>query len=274
MKRGFSTLACMQASVEELVEACKKYGMEGVEIRLGKDGSVLGATDKRELTEIRRKCRNAGVTVTNLGSDLCFTGHEETIPDFVGDMITYASLVGARGIRVFLGYFSQKVDSDPPVPDYQGIVKHLKRLCEMAAEKSVEIWVETHNEFATGKVLKKLLQDVACDNLKVLWDVMHPIEDGETVQETWQTIGGSVAHVHLKDGYKRQDESWHDFCYTPMGEGELPLGEALEQLKNGGYEGYLSLEWERLWRPELASCENTLDWILGHYAEYMERQGF
>ena len=50
--------------------------------------------------------------------------------------------------------------------------------------------------------------------------------------------------MHIKDGINRHDPLWHDFPYTRLGEGDLPLNELLDLLKNAGSDGYLSLEWE------------------------------
>ena len=99
----------------------------------------------------------------------------------------------------------KRQNPDKPEPDYSGIIKALKEICDYANEKNVEIWVETHNEFATGKVLKPLIEDVGKSNLKIIWDVIHPIEDGESIEETWSEVGKSIAHIHIKDGINRHD---------------------------------------------------------------------
>lgn len=189
MKKAFSTVACMQASVDQILESCKRYGMDGVEIRLGPDNSVIDLKGKEAMQEAKLQFDQAGVAVTDLGSGICITMYDESIAPKAQEILEYASILGAKGIRVFLGHFAAKVNPDLPPCDYPGIVKQLKELCTVAAENSVEIWIETHNEFATGRVLKQLMEDVAWDNLKVIWDIMHPLEDGEGIEETWQYIG-------------------------------------------------------------------------------------
>lgn len=273
MKKAFSTVACMQASADQILEACKKYGMDGVEIRLGSDNSVIGLKGKEAMQEIRLKFDRAGVAVTDLGSGICITTYDESILPKAQEVLEYASILGAKGIRVFLGHFAAKVNPDLPVCDYPGIVKQLKELCALADEQNVEIWIETHNEFATGRVLKQLTQDVAWDNLKVIWDLIHPYEDGEGLEETWQYMGDRVAHVHIKDGFDRQDESWHDYQYSLLGEGALPIGGLLDLLQNAGYDGYVSLEWESQWRQELKEYDNSLDWVLAQYTDYLAGYG-
>ena len=48
------------------------------------------------------------------------------------------------------------------------------------------------------------------------------------------------------------------FTYTLPGEGDVPLGEMIGLLKQRGYDGYLSVEWEKHWVPALAGPEVSL----------------
>ena len=46
--------------------------------------------------------------------------------------------------------------------------------------------------------------------------------------------------------------------YTLLGEGEVPIFDAINALISGGYKGFYSFEWEKLWHPELAEPEMAL----------------
>lgn len=271
MKKAFSTVACMQASLKEILEATQKYGLDGVEIRLNADNSVMGFEGKKAMQEARLQFEQSGVVVTDLGSSICITAYDENIVPKAQEIVECAAILGAKGVRVFLGHFSSRVNPDLPSCDYLGIVKQLKELCALAAEKNVEIWIETHNEFATGKVLKQLIEDVAWNNLQVIWDIMHPLEDGESLEETWKYVGDRIAHIHIKDGFDRLDESWHDYQYSLLGEGAVPIVGMLDLLQSVGYDGYISLEWESQWRQELKGYDNSLDWVLTQYVDYLKR---
>jgi predicted xylose isomerase-like sugar epimerase len=43
-----------------------------------------------------------------------------------------------------------------------------------------------------------------------------------------------------------------------MGQGEVPIFEAVDALSKSGYKGYYSFEWEKLWHPELEDPETAL----------------
>ena len=52
--KGFSTVACMDFDDRSVIAACKAYGMTGVEVRLGENGSVFGLTDENDLQKMTK----------------------------------------------------------------------------------------------------------------------------------------------------------------------------------------------------------------------------
>lgn len=265
LKKAFSTVACMGMDYKTIINACLKYGISGIEIRMDNDGGICGLKEDAELKALARDVKESGLVITDLGSSVCFKEYSLETVEFGKKCVDMAAMAEIKAMRVFLGNFAAQFNPDKQEPDHEGIVKALKELCSYAHEKNVEIWIETHNEYATGKVLKKLLLDVGAENMKIIWDIVHPIEDGETIKETWGYIGNSIAHIHIKDGYNRGDKAWHDYYYTELGHGALPVASVIELLKANNFGGYLSFEWESLWRQELKGFDNSLEYVLNQY---------
>ena len=249
-KTCFSTLPCPRCSMKELKALCDKFLIDGVEIRLEDDAVIPSVTD--------------GVNVVSFGSGVCLLSYEEEKIKRAKNILDKIADTDVKAIRLFLGNFAVMKDSPRAALSYDGIVSALKELCDYTKK---EIWIETHNEFATGKVLSKLLLDVNRENIKIIWDVIHPIEDGETPEETWDYIGKSIAHVHFKDGKKSENQNKHDYDYTILGEGELPLNEILKLLQKEGFDGYIFLEWENRWREELRVYTDDIEDILQMFKE-------
>jgi len=260
MKLAFSTLPCMDYGVKELIACCNKFNIEGIEIRAGNGNSILGETEDISLLQIGEKFAHSNIKVLCIGSSVCFKGYEPNKVKEAIEIIRRGKLVGACGIRIFLGNFARRFDSKRDLIDHDGIVRALKELCQY--DKSFSIMVETHNEYATGKILSQLKNDVAEDNSKFIWDIVHPIEDGEDVETTWYYIGEHISHLHIKDGRKREDPIWHDYEYTLLGQGQLPIKDILHVLKKAGFKGFLSLEWESLWREELKQYSTDMNFLL------------
>jgi sugar phosphate isomerase/epimerase len=95
-----------------------------------------------------------------------------------------------------------------------------------------------------------------------LWDVHHPWRLlGEEPETTWSNIGRWVQYTHVKDS--RGTVEQYAYCLT--GEGEVPLARICAVLRNNGYDGYYTFEWEKRWHPEIAEPEAAFP----QYAQYM-----
>lgn len=269
MKIAISTVCCMGGPPDETAETLGKHRIDGIEIRLDNNGAVFGAHTPEELAGVRRLFAQKHLQITNLGSSVCLTGYDAGQIKAAKAALDTCVYVGSPAVRIFLGNFCVRTN-DPRTPlDREGILRALQEICAYGLEKHLEIWIETHNEYSTGQALAALLRDAACPNLKIIWDIIHPIEEGEAPAQTWSWLGGSIAHVHIKDGICREDPSWHDYLYTPLGDGQLPVQDVLALLRAHNYKGFISFEWESAWRPELAQYPQDLESVLRQWKSYL-----
>lgn len=251
MKLCFSNLFCMDKSTAELINLCSRFGVLGVELRTDNAGNFPYSDE---------------LNIVDIGTGVCLKGYNADLINDAKRVLDNIKDTKIKAIRVFLGNFAQRFDAELEKLDHSGIVIALRELCDYTEK---EIWVETHNEYATGRILKTLISEVKRDNLKIIWDIVHPIEDGEDYNETFKLIGNYVAHVHIKDAVPHEDKIWHDYEYKRLGDGILPIKEIVTLLTENGYDGYFSLEWESLWRKELSELKLSDDEIIGSFVEYM-----
>lgn len=267
MKKAFSTVACKGAPWEKVLAWAVQAGLDAVEIRMDEDGTLLGL-EGEALDEMTRAFHQTGIMISDLGTGIRFSDFDEKALSRAKECVLLAEKTGARGIRVFPGSFTKHFsDAAPHNPD--GMARFLREAADEAKKHRVEIWIETHNEFSTGKSMGELLKKADRPNIKVIWDLMHPYEYGERPEETLKHLGGSIAHVHVKDGKKSADPDRIDFVYTKLGEGELPLHEMIGLLEKNGYGGYYSLEWENAWRPELRNLYETTESLLSDWNAFL-----
>jgi 3-dehydroshikimate dehydratase len=274
MKLSLNTLPCEGWSVEQLIESCQKHGFTGIELKEDAGYAVTIDSTDEELRQAAEKFRGAGITVTNIGTRVIFNGVEPDVAErleLLKRNIEMAHVMGARGVRVMLGNFLRFKDAGEKPIDRSQIVRYLQEACDYAAERRVEVWIETHNEFSTGAVLRQLLNDVDRSNCHIIYDIIHPYEFGETPEETVRLFGRNCVHVHMKDGVPFEDPRIHEWKYTLTGEGELPLRSIVETLQASGYDGYYSLEWEPKWRPELRELNIDVNEVLASYTTYMKQ---
>ena len=250
----------MDYDVNQLICCCKKYGMQGLEIRVSEGNSILGQKKYSDIELIGSRLRDEKIIVLCIASAVCIKDYNSAQIKETIKLIKLAKMLGAKGIRVFLGNFVRRYDVIPERLNHSGIVASIKEICDF--DKNFTVMVETHNEYSEGKVLAGLKKDVDRKNLKFIWDIMHPIENGENIETTWKYIGKDIAHLHIKDGKKREKPIWHDFEYCLLGEGQMPIKKILQLLRHNNYDGFLSLEWESLWREELKQYSSDMDFLL------------
>ena len=96
--------------------------------------------------------------------------------------------------------------------------------------------------------------------MAALWDAVHPWRQGESPARTRAVLGDYLGYFQLKDARAA------DPTPLPPGDGEVPLAECAGVLQ--AWSGWVSLEWERAWYPDIAPVENALDaasrWLLAH----------
>lgn len=272
IKLAFSTLPCEEWEMERLIAFGTENGFTGIELREGLLGmdAKLPADQRFRFVSLFKE---AGLTVTNIGSSVCIRGsNREQVESSLRELeasCRLASDLGAKGIRIFLGNFARRKDAGKEAVDYGLVVEGVRACCDVARAFDTEIWIETHNEFSTGQSLHRLLADTDKPNCKVIWDILHPLEDEETPDETIRYLLQACAHVHIKDAMPFDDPNEHDWKYMPIGKGEVPIAEIVRLLKRNGYTGHYSLEWETKWRTELQIPGSKAELVFPHYAAYM-----
>jgi fatty-acyl-CoA synthase len=80
---------------------------------------------------------------------------------------------------------------------------------------------------------------------------------GETAEQTLGLIGDRLLHVHIKDGLRPADGG-PNWDLTLLGEGDVPMQDILAKLRAAGYDGWIAVEWEKKWHPEIAEPEVAL----------------
>ncbi|OPH57127.1 hypothetical protein BC351_24980 [Paenibacillus ferrarius] len=268
---AFSTIPCDGWSLDEIVTIAKQSGYHGLELREGETWCVNTQLTHDERRAVLERVKKADLRITDIGSGVCFTGSEDDAGQFekFKKVVLLSHDLEAGGVRIFLGYFANRRDQQVPAIPYANLVEQLRQACDYAMSWDVQVWIETHNEFATGRTLRKLLDDVERPNCRVIYDVIHPLEEGEEPAETIALLGPQCVHVHIKDGVPYEDQMESNWRYTRVGAGQIPIASIVGLLEESGYTGYYSLEWERKWRKELQVPGMEPDVVFPHYATFM-----
>ena len=263
MKISFSTLACPDFEWSDIYSMAKDFQFDGIEIRgLGNDIFSVKAKpfSDAQLPKTVEKLKTLGLEIPCLSSGAClkFADKQE---ETAAEITAYAKLANCLGtpyIRILADLEPQPADE----VDDDAIAEFLKKLVPVAEEYNVTLLVETNGVYCDTKRLKKLLDKVGSRKIAALWDMHHPYRfKGELPSETVANLGEYIKYTHTKDSVNNNGK----IEYKLMGEGDMPIKEMLEALKNVGYTGYVSLEWVKRWSNNL--CDAGI--VIPHYASFM-----
>jgi sugar phosphate isomerase/epimerase len=254
---AFSTLACPEWPAALVVDRAAAYGYDGIEWRGGPEGHVPPDLPAGECRALRRRVAEAGLFSLALTAYTAFTSPEaaERAANVAGlrRSLDQAAELGAQHVRVFLGELPL---GRTAASAYPGIIDSLREAADYAEALPVRLAIEPHDDFVRSETVAPILAALPHPALGVIWDVGNAYAAGELPAETWPRLGPRLAYVQLKDG-TGQGQAWR---LTQVGEGHVPLAEALAWLRAGPepYTGALSLEWERAWHPHLDPAERAL----------------
>jgi glucosamine-6-phosphate deaminase len=271
VKLSFSTLGCPDWSLAAVIDAAGRLGYDGVELRFLEGDDALWA--RPELTgaglrETLARLRDAGLQVSCVDTRSFFhhpdRAARESAIEEARRSIELAGRLGAPGIRVF----GDRIQPGQDRETTRGwIAEALARLGDMAKPQGVEVWIESHGDFARAADTLSVLGAALPDRAGVLWDPANAFEVGEEPGEGLATLGDRVRHVHLKDVARESGSAGPGWVPRLPGHGEFRPRRVLELLRARGYDRWVSFEWEKRWHPSLAEPEVALPYFVRWAAE-------
>jgi sugar phosphate isomerase/epimerase len=254
-----STLGMPGAPVRDAARTALAHGCEGLELRVHPDEEVHLGLSGPAVDHVRSGLADEGLAVA------CLAGYAKVTapgPDgpVIGELralIELAHRIGTSAVRVFPGG-----DGDA-YPRIAAVLDDLR-------DAGVRLLVETHDSHPAGAAAVSLVAGFEAPDLAaVLWDAVHPWRAGEEPATTKEVLGAYLGYFQVKDATSRADPT-----PVPPGRGAVPLEECGEQLRS--WSGWVSLEWEKAWYPQIAPVEVPLRaaaaWV-GRHAPRGNRSG-
>lgn len=263
MKLSFTTAGCPGRSWRNIMALAEELAMKGVEIR-GVGDEIYAPNipefSGENLEKTKAQLERSGICIPALDSTCALALPSASAAAMIEAKayIDLASRLGAPYVRVM------STEKAQPTPgDLDLCAEQYEKICRYAEGKGVTPLMETNGILAKSSDMAAFMARIESENKGVLWDIHHPFRYfGEAPEETAKNIGPLVRHVHVKDSLKVGDE----IKYKMMGHGDVPVFDAVRQLKAMGYDGFISLEWLKRWNPELE--EPGI--VFAHYKGFMD----
>ncbi|SFK99147.1 Sugar phosphate isomerase/epimerase [Paenibacillus sp. 1_12] len=256
MKIAFQTLASPNWSWEETLNAASQLGYDGIELR-GVEGEMYLSRARPFLPEhieqTQLDLKQKGLEICCLDTSCSFHNEEKYRAAIQEgkDCIDLAIKLQSPYIRVF-GDIIPEASSEAEI--IQQISAGLTELGRHAEGTGVTVLLETHGDINNHRIIKEIMERTDSSSVGVLWDFEHPYLHGEEPEITYSELAPFIKHTHVKDAIKSVDGK--KLCL--IGDGDVPVPRIVSILKENGYDGWLSLEYEKKWAPYLEEPEVSL----------------
>jgi len=258
-------------TVPEAIDLFAALGMEGIEAICHDEyrSAIRPDISAHELRELRDRAEGQGLrfaAITPYATDLnaedpaVAAAHQ----DLLFRAIDIAQELGAGCVRAYAG---RETGGPGRAERLRRLVEAVQRPASAAEKAGVRLGFENH--FNT-------LGDSARGTVEVVRAVNHPAAGIVYDQSNLTMLGAEshwdaiplqapyLLHVHVKDmRFKAQvpektsgavealPPDAKPTVSLPVGEGDMPWKEILKELTRTGYDGWLSIEYERRWYPDL-----------------------
>jgi len=257
---SFSTLGCPDWDFKQVMDFAAAHDYQGIELRGIKRQMDLPLCDEFKTSESRkttlRMMKDKGLRFVDLGSSANMhfpEGAERTKNlDESKRFIDLANEIECPFIRVFPNDFAKGQEKNATM---DLMAANLLTLAQYAAGGHVSVLIESHGDLVHSDDLEKVLKAAEHKHAGMIWDVVNMWSiTKEPVAQVYERLKKYIRHTHIKDA----KVSGTEVNYVFMGKGDVPIFEAIDLLAKGGYQGYYSFEWEKLWHPELSAPELAL----------------
>lgn len=260
MKISFTTLGCPNWDLDTICKKGREYGFDGVDFR-----GYLNEIDITKLplftakgAETKQRLTDAGLAVSGVSSSLkvCEADRKMENIEEAKRTIELANTLGFENVRVFGG---GNLDGSSHEELAKIGLECVQAVLDLDGADDLHWLFETHDNWVTSTNCTLLLNRI--DNLAfgALWDMGHTARvGGETPAQTWAAIGSRVGYTHVKDAIhaashpQAMSDGWR---YMLPGTGQLPLAEAIDILRQHGYDGWMMYELEKRWHSDLEEPE-------------------
>lgn len=266
---SFSTLGCPDWSFEKITEFAVENGYQGIELRglqremdLTKCNEFRTAQNRKTSVKLMREKK---LSFVGLGSSATLHFAETAVRQKNLDegrrFIDLAQEINCPYVRVFPNNFPKEQERSQTI---DLITQGLLELAEYAKGSKVVVLMETHGDLVKTEDLLTIIKAAEHQHSGLVWDIsnMWTITK-ENPAEVYKKLKKYIRHTHLKDALLTNSK----LQYVLLGEGQVPVFNAIDELINDNYKGYYSFEWEKLWHPEIAEPEIAL----AHYPKAMQR---
>ena len=232
---GFADEIDMDLDVQ--MNVLKKLGMSYVEMR-GVDGKGLVEHTTEEAKEIKRRLDSNGIKLSSVGSPI---GKIKIADEFAPHMelfkhtVELAHVMETPNIRMFSFFMPENSSYEP----YRNkVMDQLGQFVDYAKANEVILLHENEKDIYGDMADRclEIMKEFYGDHFKAVFDFANFVQCKQDTMEAYEMLKPYISYIHIKDAL------WADASVVPAGMGDGNVEKILGNLKESGYQGFLSLE--------------------------------
>ena len=242
----------------QVMDKTKEFGFDAIEFV--EFTAPEGKTQLEFAAQLRAYAEKIGLGIASytIGANFLQDDVAAEVARLKGE-VDIAAVLGVPVMRHDI--FSRYPDSYTGVKTYKAVLPiiapAIREVSEYAASKGIITMSENHGFIMQdADRLLELYTAVGCTNYRYLCDIGNFICADEDSTIAVGKLKDLIAHVHVKDFFIRsgmepapgkgwfQTRSGNYVRGTIFGQGNIPALQCLRIIKNSGYDGYNSLEFE------------------------------
>ncbi len=255
-------------SEKELISLAKDIGFDGIEF-----AEIHPQNEKKKASYaslLREESEKRGLPIINYAVGANFLKDEndggKAEVERLFSEIDIAEIMGCRLMRHDIAYGYEKSDKrqlgfENALPLF---IKCCNEASDYAAAKGIKTMSENHGTFCQESLrMEKIVTGVHNPNYGILLDMGNFLCADDDPAKAFGRLVPYCFHVHAKDFHIKSGDSLPPqdgfFCTRGgnylrgaiIGHGEVPVFQCLKILKDYGYDGYITVEFEGLEDPKL-----------------------
>jgi sugar phosphate isomerase/epimerase len=246
-----------EISIFDFIHYCHDNGVKYVELL---DCFLHGEEEINKINE-RIKKLDMEVSAYSIANDfvLADSVKRKEQAAYIKESMDTALKLGTRLLRVFSGDKKEGMSFEA-AEDW--IVECFQEVAPLAEQKGITMVLENHGLLAgKSSQVKRILERVGSKALKSNADIGNFLLVNENSLEAVRNLNEKIGFLHLKDFKKVDDKQGYAaidgsiYHGVVLGRGDVPVSEIINYLKDHGYEGYLSIEYEGMEDPFQGTLE-------------------
>ena len=267
-------------SFEDCVIAAKNAGIDAIEFNVDKAGKSKHSfsidSTECEVLEVKKLMEKHGILPASVSSSMhggmWARAEEETVKEAMKVLeaeLKVAKLLGADTILLVPGGMR---DGMILSESRKNSINNLKAAIPLIESYGVKVGLENvwNGFFLSPYDMLSFIDELGCDMFGAYYDLGNMVAFSDTVNWT-DVVAPKTFKIHIKD-YKRNGGINRGGYFCQLLEGDVDFKRAMHQLRDGGFDGYLTAEVfksdENMSYPDyFKSIADAEDIILGYYNE-------